>query len=88
MSERQIHYDMLPEHMRDGMKRYVENHVKPGRFLYLILCNDFVRALGYADSVNVTSAEAYARFLYLEAPGNCWGSMEIVENWVKKPTDE
>ena len=82
-----IDYSILPEHMRDGAERYVEHGIRPGDFLYLILCNDFVRALGHADTVNTARIVDYAKFLYSEAPLACWGSREKVDGWIKLHTD-
>ena len=79
-----IDYSMLPEHMQDGMKRYVEEGIRPGDFLYLVLCNDFVRALGHADMINMARIIDYARFLYNEAPTSCWGSREKVDAWISR----
>jgi len=37
-------YDLLPEHIRGGMKLYLEDHVEPGGFLRAVLENDLVGA--------------------------------------------
>jgi len=79
---RQIDYSILPEHMQGGMQRYIEQGINPGDFLYLILCNDFVHALGHADMINTARIVDYAKFLYLEVPTACWGSREKVDNWI------
>ena len=81
-TKRPIDYSILPEHMQDGMQRYVEHGINPGDFLYLILCNDFVHALGQADSINTERIVDYAKFLYLEVPMACWGSKEKVDKWI------
>jgi hypothetical protein len=78
-----IDYSMLPEHMRDGMRRYVEHGIRPGDFQYLVLCNDFVHALGHADAINTARIVDYAKFLYLELPMDCWGSEEKVRTWIQ-----
>jgi len=83
----EIDYSILPEHMRDGMQRYVQYGVKPGDFLYLVLSNDFVHALGQADSINTARIVDYAKFLYLELPTACWGSREKVDAWIKLHAD-
>lgn len=77
-----IDYLILPEHMREGMQRYVEHGIRPGDFLYFILCNDFVYGLGHADRINTARIVDYAKFLYLEAPSGCWGSKEKVDKWI------
>lgn len=77
-----VDYSVLPEHMREGMQRYIEHGIRPGDFLYLILCNDFVHALGHADDINTARIVDYAKFLYWELPSGCWGSEEKVKNWI------
>lgn len=82
MSSRDPDYSILPSHMQDGMKRYLEDGIPPGDFLYLILCNDFVRAAARADIVNKLRLFNYAHFLYEEAPAIAWGSPERVQTWM------
>jgi hypothetical protein len=84
---REINYTILPEHMREEMQGYMEHGIPTGDFLYAILCNDFVRALGHADSINTARIVDYAKFLYSEAPQICWGSEERVNAWIKHHTD-
>jgi hypothetical protein len=84
---REIDYSILPEHMRGEMRRYMEDGIRPGDFLYLILCNDFVHALCHADPINMARIVSYAEFLYLEAPASCGGSREKVDAWIKLHAD-
>jgi hypothetical protein len=78
-----IDYSMLPKHMQGAMKRYIKHGIRPGDFLYLILCNDFVHALGQADIINMQRIADYAKFLYWELPMTAWGSREKVDDWIK-----
>jgi len=77
-------YDMLPEHMRGGMQRYIERGIPPGSFLSAVLANDFVLAVSLADRINRRRLLDFAEFLCLEAPAMCWGSRESVERWVER----
>jgi len=86
--KKEMNYSILPEHMQEGMKRYVEYGVNPGDFLYHIICNDFVHALVHADQINMARIVDYAKFLYFEAPSGCWGSVEKVNNWRKARKEE
>lgn len=78
-----IDYSILPEHMREGMKRYIEEGVEPGSFLYYILCNDLMAAAGHADEINKHSLWNYCNFLYNYAPYPCHGSKERVKIWME-----
>ena len=78
---RQPNYDMLPEHMRDGMQLWVERGVDAGSFLMAVLRNDLMGALGKADDVNINQLKAYGMFLYNEVPSDCFGSVEKCRKW-------
>ena len=79
---REINYSRIPEHMQDGMRRYIENGIPPGSFQRAVLSNDLMQAFARADDVNVAAMADYARFLYNDAPVGCYGSIEAVKSWV------
>jgi hypothetical protein len=76
-----INYSNLPEHMQDGMRRYIEHGILPGSFLTAVLANNLMMAVGHADSINLTRLQNYLRFLYEEAPSSCYGSTKTVREW-------
>ena len=76
-------YDLLPEHIRGGMKLYLEDHVEPGGFLRAVLENDLVGAFGKADNINRAWMFDIVTFIYNEVPASCWGSREAVEKWLE-----
>lgn len=73
----------IPERMMGGMKRYVNDKVKPGNFLTAVIQNDLCGALGQADDENMRNLPAFVGWLYNEAPMACWGSKERMHNWLK-----
>lgn len=75
-----IDYSMIPEHCRDGMRRYIEQGVIPGDFLQAVICNDLVLAASRADYINQQCLLDYARFLY-NAPAGAWGNLERMQRW-------
>jgi len=77
-------YKYVPPHMVDVVKGYVEFGKFPGSFIVDIMSNDFVKAAGRADDVNKGCLLEYAKFLYCDAPRECWGSYEAVEEWMIK----
>ena len=44
-----INYEMLPESLRSGMRRYIEDGVIPGGFLVAVLSDSLSDAMGRAD---------------------------------------
>jgi hypothetical protein len=71
----------IPEYMRGGLFRWIENGVLPGNFLTAIIKNDLRRSFEYADDENIFRIHSYIKFLYNWAPGECWGSEEKVKSW-------
>jgi len=79
---REINYSRLPAHMRDGMRRYIENGIPAGSFQTAVLSNDLMEAFRRADDVNRLAMLDYAMFLANEAPCGCFGSPEHVKDWI------
>lgn len=80
-----VDYSILPEHMQQGAREYVELRREPGGFLQAVLENDLVGAFGRADADNYVSMHLWARWLFNEAPLDCWGSPAKVAAWLTEP---
>lgn len=78
-------YERLPEHMRDSARMWVERgqpHPRLlGSFMRAALLHDFMAFFACADDVNAAAARDWAMWLYNEAPSQCHGSEEALENW-------
>jgi len=77
-------YAIIPELTQSALTRYVENHIAPGGFLTAVLCNDLFGAMGKADLQNLDALTAIVRYIYNHTPGNCWGSKDIIDEWLKR----
>ena len=77
-------YELIPEHMREGMQLYLEDGVEPGSFLRALLENNFIEACRRADNINRYRLLDWADFLWNEMPGDSWGSPEKVRVWMEK----
>lgn len=73
---------LIPEHMHGAIARYVEHGIRQGQFLTAILSNDFMEAMGRADTENMAAIQGWAHFLYNYVPGNCYGSPQAVKEWM------
>ena len=72
----------LPERMMGGIRRYVDQGIKPGNFLFAVICNDLKGAVGYADAENLANLPAFVSYFYNDAPSPCWGSPEKATAWM------
>ncbi len=79
----EFHEYVIPDHMAEGLRDYVNHGREPGHFLAAVLENDLVEAAGKADFVNMANLPAFAAFLYNYAPRGYWGSREAVREWVQ-----
>lgn len=74
----------IPDHMHDGVVRYIVDRVEAGNFLMNVMQNKFVEAIGAADHKNAACLRQWADLLYNGLPQACWGSPEKVERWLNQ----
>lgn len=80
----QLHdYSLIPPHMMESMRAYVEQGRPVGGFLQAVISNDLKEAVGRADNTNIWLIPIYVNWFYNECPGLIWGSREEYENWIK-----
>lgn len=77
-------YTILPEHIRDGVRLYIEKGIIPGSFLQAVICNKLKESFMYADGINQMRMFDIVKFFYNEAPISCWGSEERMRTWSAK----
>lgn len=82
MDEDVFNIKSLPEHMQDGVTRYLEHGIEPGSFMLAVLRNDLVGAFGAADQVNASQMATWASWLYNDCPAGAWGSDAKVADWM------
>jgi len=75
-------YKEVPEHMREGIRLYVEQKIRPGSFLMALLENNFIEVVALADQDNFCYLAQWAELLRWELPSTCWGSPEKVQAWL------
>ena len=80
--EANVKWDRVPAHMREHIRAYVEERRPIGDFLTALLSNDLTNAVLRADTENRAALVDWVGFLYEYAPGDCWGSPEIVRAWL------
>jgi len=75
----------VPQHLRDGLVRYVADGILPGGFLQAVLANDLKWAVHRADPRSLATLPLLVWFLTDHAPSNAWGSREKVLAWTTTP---
>ena len=77
-----VKYELLPEHLRGGVERWIEHGVRPGGFLCAVLDDSLLGALGHADdTMTIGDLRGIARWFYNHAPQGCFGSPEQTKAW-------
>jgi hypothetical protein len=55
-------FDVIPEHMRAALERFIVEHRAPGSFLKAVILNDLRGAVNYADRENCSLIPLYVKF--------------------------
>ena len=77
-------YDVIPKRTIESLDRYVNHRIATGGFLRAVLSNDLFGAMSRADLDNQLALSAITKYIYNRLPSGCWGSKEIVDNYLKK----
>jgi hypothetical protein len=75
----------VPEHLHDGLIRYVLHHVAVGHFLTAVLSNDLRESFARADETSGPALGKIVAWLYWNAPSPAWGSRAAVKAWLAEP---
>ena len=73
---------MINPYTKDSIDRYVNDKIPPGGFLCAVLSNDLFEAFARADSINRATMFDIVDYIYNNTPNICWGSPEIVKEWL------
>ena len=75
---------MIPQHLRGGMLRYLQDGIQPGHFLTAVLENNLMEAMARADEMSRAGLYSICQFLYNHAPMACYGTPETVRKWMER----
>lgn len=75
-------YHVIKESTIQTLLNYVLHRFQPGGFVTAVLVNDLMESIGRADKENRETLPAICTYIYNELPANCWGSYEIVTQWL------
>lgn len=80
-------YLTFPANLRSGIRRYIEDGTNPGSFLTSVIHNDLMGAFSNADEENCFKMFSIVKWMYNQAPKNCWGSAEKMLRWIEIKTE-
>lgn len=73
----------VPEQLRGGLSRYVEQGIRPGSGLESVISDARLSVIiGRVDRDVECALGGIFRFLYNCVPGSCWGTPESVTTWI------
>lgn len=75
---------LLPQEIREEIKNYIENKIRPGKFLYAILTNNLVDAVYESEHLSNRIGEI-VKWLNREVPQYYWGCEYTVRKMAKQP---
>ncbi len=78
-----IDYSLAPEHLRIGLRNYIESGYVPGSFLQSILKGDIHAAIKVADNSSLMQLRSLIIFIEEEFPEVAYGTPEKFNNWLK-----
>lgn len=76
--------EMVPEHLRGGVERYVREGIQPGHFLCAVIDNDLFEAVRRGGPESLAGLKSLVSWFDMFAPAPCYGSLEKRLDWQKR----
>lgn len=76
---------MISKALREGLRRYVDEHIPTGTFLQYVLENDLIGAWRHADLDSRRHLSDIIEYVWNEVPSKAQGSPLIVHRWLSTP---
>lgn len=71
----------VPDHMRQGIRLWIEEGIATGSFLQAVIKNDLATAIKTADTTNKRCLLEIVEFFQMYAPSESWGSEQNFHQW-------
>lgn len=71
----------IPAPLKGELERYIKQAIPPGDMLEAVLRNDLKEACSRISPAYQSKLWDIVKWLYHNAPIQCWGSPEAVANW-------
>lgn len=76
-------WSLVPAHLGPGLKRYIDQGIRPGGFLVALITNNLSDAVAKADDVSIAALKPLVNFLHWYAPTGCHGSPLEMSLWIE-----
>ena len=73
----------VPLKFQQPLVNYIVLHKAPNSFLLSCFSNDLFGATRYT-TVNISQLKSIMKWIYMETPSICWGSISVVFNWINE----
>lgn len=77
----------MKQSIKEGIDRYIVDHIPTGGFLYAVLSNDLFHAIIKADEDNLATLIDIVWYVQNNVPVIAHGSPEKVKAWLESRTD-
>jgi hypothetical protein len=74
----------VPQHLRNGLARYILHGIRPGGFLDALLVNDLRLSVHRADAESLRAIPQVLEFLHWNAPSACYGTPQRHDAWMER----
>lgn len=73
----------IPDYLRPGVLRYIEQGITPGSFIGAIICNDLQATIATADPGSLIYIPTIAKWFFNHAPFTCHGNESKYHGWIE-----
>ena len=79
----------VPDHLKSGLRLYLEKGMVPGAFLTHVLENDLAGCIVRVDATTtITQLRSLLKYLVNSVPALAWGTRDKVKNWSAATQEE
>lgn len=81
VAEMDQHLNLIPGHIRDGVREHCLSGRPNGSFVTAVLSNDLMGAVSHGDPNSIAGLKGIVQFLHNYGPQGCWGTPAKAQEW-------
>ena len=75
---------LVPPHLQDTIKNYLDHGLRTGGFLEAVISNDLFAAMRRADGISRNNLHGIVQFFWNYTHSNSFGSPKTYSDWIEK----